>query len=100
MDIKKENVEYVARLARLKIDEKEKEVFTEQLSNILNYVNMLDELDTRDISPTFHVIPITNVSRPDETAEGLSREDALLNAPDQEGGFFKVPRVLGVEKEE
>ena len=94
MKINKKDVEYIAKLARLEVSEYEKEMFTEQLSHILNYVKVLEELNTEDISPTFHVFPIKNVFRSDQVKESLSREEVLKNAPGQEKGFFKVPRVI------
>lgn len=94
MEITKKDVEYIAKLARLEVSEYEKEMFTEHMSHILNYVKVLEELDTDDISPTFHVFPVKNVFRSDEVKESLSREEVLKNAPDQENGFFKVPRVI------
>ncbi|PKM80681.1 MAG: Asp-tRNA(Asn)/Glu-tRNA(Gln) amidotransferase GatCAB subunit C, partial [Firmicutes bacterium HGW-Firmicutes-13] len=63
-------------------------------SNILDHVKVLEELDTRDISPTFHVFPLKNVYRKDEVKEVLDREEVLKNAPDKENGFFKVPRII------
>lgn len=94
MDIDKQRVEYVARLARLEITEEEKELYTEQLGNILNYVEMLNKLDTKDVAPLFHVIPLTNVFREDEVKEGIGNEAALKNAPAKEKGYFKVPRII------
>ncbi len=94
MDITKKDVEYIAKLARLEVSEHEKETFTEQLGDILNYVKVLEELNTEDISPTFHVFPVKNVFRSDQIKESLSPEEVLQNAPDQENGFFKVPRVI------
>ncbi len=94
MDITKKNVEHVAELARLEITEQEKVVFTEQLSNILGYVEMLNELDTGEVSPTSHVVPLTNVFREDQVGEVLEKGEALKNAPEKEGGYFKVPRII------
>ncbi len=94
MDITKKNVEHVAELARLEITEQEKVIFTEQLSNILGYVEMLNELDTGEVSPTSHVVPLTNVFREDQVGEVLEKGEALKNAPEKEGGYFKVPRII------
>lgn len=94
MKIEKKDVEYIAELARLEVSEYEKEMFTEQLSHILDYVKVLEELNTEDISPTYHVFPIQNVFRSDQVKESLNQEEVLKNAPDQEKGFFKVPRVI------
>lgn len=94
MKITKQEVEYVARLARLELTEQEKELFTSQLSSILAYVDKLNELDTAGIEPTSHVIDISNVTRPDEPCEGLSQDAALANAPDKAGGHFRVPKII------
>ncbi len=94
MEIDKKMVEYVARLARLEITEEEKNLYTRQLGDILDYVEMLNELDTKNVEPVFHVVPMTNVFREDEIKEGITREEALKNAPEKEKGFFKVPRII------
>jgi len=94
MEIDKKMVEYVARLARLEITEREKDLYTRQLGDILDYVEMLNELDTKNVEPVFHVVPMTNVFREDEVKEGITREEALKNAPEKEKGFFKVPRII------
>lgn len=94
MEITKKDVEYIAKLARLEVSEYEKEILTQQLGHILDYVKVLDELETENISPTFHVFPMKNVFRSDQVKESLSREEVLQNAPDQEDGFFKVARVI------
>ena len=94
MKITKEQVEYVANLAKLDISEEEKEIFTKQLDNILSYMDKLNQLDTRDIDPTSHVLPIKNIFREDEVKPSLPLEEALANAPDRKDGFFRVPRVI------
>ena len=87
-------VEHLARLARLALTAEEKEKFRGQLSEILGYMAKLDELDVSGLEPLTHPLPIWNVFRKDEAAPGLSREEALRNAPEQKDGFFKVPPVL------
>ncbi|MDA8229087.1 MAG: Asp-tRNA(Asn)/Glu-tRNA(Gln) amidotransferase subunit GatC [Desulfitobacterium hafniense] len=94
MRISKEQVEHVALLSRLELNEKEIETFTEQLNSILEYAEMLQKLDTDDINPTSHAVPISNVLREDEVHESLNRDKVLQNAPDAEDGFFKVPRIV------
>ncbi|MGA1840583.1 MAG: Asp-tRNA(Asn)/Glu-tRNA(Gln) amidotransferase subunit GatC [bacterium] len=94
MKITKEQVEYVANLAKLDITEEEKEIFTKQLDSILSYMDKLNQLDTRDIDPTSHVLPIKNIFREDEVKSSLPLEEALANAPDRKDGFFRVPRVI------
>jgi aspartyl-tRNA(Asn)/glutamyl-tRNA(Gln) amidotransferase subunit C len=94
-DITGEVVNYVAKLARLSLNEKEVTVFKEQLAGIIKYVSQLDEIDTSNTLPTAHAIPgLKNVFREDAPVESLQREEALKNAPDQADGFFRVPRVI------
>lgn len=94
MSITLKDVEHVANLARLNLSDTEKEKFTEQLNAILKYAEKLNELDTENVEPTSHVLPITNVMREDVTKESLPIEKVLLNAPDEEDGQIKVPAVL------
>lgn len=95
MKIGKEEVEKVAKLARLEISETEKSAFSEQLSSILDYVEQLKDVDTAGVEPTATVLEQTNVFRDDTVRPSLSREQALANAPDQQDGFFVAPRILG-----
>jgi aspartyl-tRNA(Asn)/glutamyl-tRNA(Gln) amidotransferase subunit C len=92
--ITRREVEHVARLARLALSEEEKELMTRQLDRILGYVDKLNELDTTQIEPTSHVIPMENVMREDAVRPSLSQDDALANAPDREPPFFRVPRII------
>lgn len=92
--ITREEVEHVARLARLELSEEEKERMTRQLDGILGYVAKLDELDTSQVEPTSHVLPMLNVMREDEVKPSLSPGDALANAPDCEPPYFRVPRII------
>lgn len=94
MSITLKDVEHVANLARLDLTDAEKAEFTEQLNAILKYAEKLNELDTENVEPTTHVLPITNVMRDDVTKESLPIEKVLLNAPDEEDGQIKVPAVL------
>jgi aspartyl-tRNA(Asn)/glutamyl-tRNA(Gln) amidotransferase subunit C len=94
MDISRQEVEHVARLARLELTDDEKLTFTRQLSSILTYMDQLKTVDTTGVEPTATVLPVTNVFREDEVQPSLSQEQALANAPDQSGGFFRVPRIL------
>jgi len=90
----KEEVKHIAHLARLAISEEEAEKFTEQLGKITEYVETLNELDTTDVEPTSHVLPIVNVMREDEVLPGLDRDEAMALAAESENGCFKVPRIL------
>ncbi|WP_337100866.1 Asp-tRNA(Asn)/Glu-tRNA(Gln) amidotransferase subunit GatC [Paenibacillus sp. YIM B09110] len=94
MSITIQDVEHVARLARLELTDGEKSQFTEQLNAILKYAEKLNSLDTDNVEPTSHVLPITNVMRDDVQRESLPIEKVLLNAPDEEDGQIKVPAVL------
>jgi len=92
--ITKKDVEHVALLARLELTEEEKEKYTQQLNNILEYADMLKKLDTENIQPTAHPLPINNVFRPDEAKPGIPNEEVLANAPSQEDGYFRVPKIV------
>jgi aspartyl-tRNA(Asn)/glutamyl-tRNA(Gln) amidotransferase subunit C len=94
MNIGKEEVERVAKLARLDITEAEKEAFSRQLSSILTYIEQLKSIDTTGIEPTATVLDQTNVFRDDVVRPGLSVERALANAPEGDGGYLKVPKIL------
>ena len=90
-----DEVRHVARLGRLRLSEEEVRHFTEQLAAVLAYVSKLDELDVTNVEPMAHAMDVMNVLRPDEPATPLGVEAALANAPDRDGAFFKVPKVLG-----
>ncbi|WP_447979792.1 Asp-tRNA(Asn)/Glu-tRNA(Gln) amidotransferase subunit GatC [Candidatus Nitrospira bockiana] len=94
MPITKQEVEHVAKLARLEITEAETEAFTRQLSSILTYIEQLKAWDTAGVEPTATVIEQANVFRADEHRPSLPVEEALGNAPDAMDGYFKVPRIL------
>jgi len=89
-----QQVRKVAKLARLDLSEAEIEEFTGQLGAILRYVEKMNELDTTDVEPLAHCLPISNVLRPDEAHESLGPDEALANAPQRDGPFFKVPKIL------
>ena len=92
--IQRKDVEHVARLARLALADAEIERMREQLNGILAYIEKLNELDTNDVEPTSHAVPLVNVMRDDETGPCLPRDEALANAPDRAGEFFRVPRII------
>jgi len=87
-------IEHLASLARLSLSDKESELFGPQIESILEYIDKLNELDTENVEPTSHVIEINNVLREDIRRESLSREDALINAPDRTAKFFRVPKII------
>jgi aspartyl-tRNA(Asn)/glutamyl-tRNA(Gln) amidotransferase subunit C len=89
-----EEVEHVAHLARLTFDEEQKKRLAEQLARILDYIGQLNELDTEDVKPTSHVIPVKNVVRPDAAIPSLTRDEALANAPSSVDGLFEVPKIV------
>lgn len=91
------DVEHVARLARLALSEEEVERFTGQLAAILEHAAQVAALDTSDVAPTAHPIPLANVLRPDEVRAGLPRDEVLAMAPEVEDGRFRVPRMMGEE---
>ena len=90
-----EQVRQVAQLARLKVSDDEVHSFTRHLGAILDYVAQLDELDTSDVEPLAHCLPVQNAFRADEIKDTLSNDAALQNAPQRDGEFFAVPKVLG-----
>ena len=94
MKITKQEVEHVAKLARLELSEQEKEMLTDQLSNILTYVEQLNELDTRGVEPTSHVLDINNIMRDDVAEASLPQDRALANGPDTALGHYKVPKII------
>jgi len=94
MKIDKAQVEYVANLARISLSEEEKQIFTEQLGKIIEYVEKLNELDTSGVMPMAHATGLKNVFREDLPGESMTPEKALQNAPDKEDHFFRVPRVV------
>ncbi|MHC4424730.1 MAG: Asp-tRNA(Asn)/Glu-tRNA(Gln) amidotransferase subunit GatC [Planctomycetota bacterium] len=87
-------VRKVARLSRLELSEAEVEEFTGQLSAILDYVEKMNELDTDNVEPLAHCLPISNVFRQDCVRESLGTQKTLANAPQRDGDFFKVPKIL------
>jgi aspartyl-tRNA(Asn)/glutamyl-tRNA(Gln) amidotransferase subunit C len=87
-------VRKVAKLSRLDLSEKEIEEFTGQLSAILDYVAKMNELDTAGVEPLAHCLAISNIFREDAVKESLGTEKTLANAPERDGVFFKVPKIL------
>jgi aspartyl-tRNA(Asn)/glutamyl-tRNA(Gln) amidotransferase subunit C len=92
--ITRQDVEHVARLARLALTEEELERMTEQLAVILEHAAKVSALDTANVAPTAHPLPLVNVLRPDEPRPSLDRGAALAMAPAEEDGRFRVPRIL------
>ena len=89
-----EQVRKVAKLSRLDLSDAEIAEFTGQLGAILDYVEKMNELDTTDVEPLAHCLPVSNVFRADEVKPSLGTKRVLANAPDREVPFFKVPKIL------
>jgi aspartyl-tRNA(Asn)/glutamyl-tRNA(Gln) amidotransferase subunit C len=87
-------VRKVANLARLDLTESEVEEFAGQLSAIIDYVEKMNGLDTSNVEPLAHCLPISNVFREDVIRESLGTEKTLANAPEHDGEFFKVPKIF------
>lgn len=94
MKVTKETIEYVANLARLNISEAEKGKLTLDMENIISYVDKLNELDTANVKPMEHVIPMQNVLREDVVTDSFNREELLKSAPSHENGCYRVPKVV------
>ncbi|GAB6184099.1 Asp-tRNA(Asn)/Glu-tRNA(Gln) amidotransferase subunit GatC [Thermodesulfovibrio hydrogeniphilus] len=94
MKISKEMVKHISLLSRLELKEDEIEMYQEQLSRILDYVEKLNEVNTTDVEPTSHVLSLNNVFREDIVKPSISREEALKNAPDATDKFFRVPKII------
>lgn len=94
MSVSKDDVRHLATLSQINVSDEQAEALTTQLDNIVEYINMLDELDTDGVEPTFQVTGLRNVMRDDVIEEQLPRETLLALAPDQEAGQVKVPKVL------
>jgi aspartyl-tRNA(Asn)/glutamyl-tRNA(Gln) amidotransferase subunit C len=94
MNLSREEVEHVALLARLQLSEEEVELYTEQLNSILEYAEMLQKLETDQVFPTAHAVQLFNVLREDEVKPSMSRDKILRNAPDEDDGFFRVPKIV------
>ncbi len=95
MKLSKDEVLKIANLARLELSPAEVETYGDQLSAILDYVETLNKLDVSNIEPTAHAVMVPTPFRTDETAADTTMEKSLANAPDREGTFFKVPKVIG-----
>ena len=89
-----ETIEYVGILAKLKLSEEEKEQAKADMARMLDYIDLLGELDTDGVEPMSHVFPVTNVFREDEVTNTDEHEATLANAPGVKNGGFKVPRTV------
>jgi len=94
MAISEKEVAYIAELSELQLSPEEAQEYEQSLNSILDYMSQLQQLDTCGIEPTTHVLPLQNVFREDVVKPGLSREEALQNAPACTETSFKVPKIL------
>lgn len=94
MPISQDTVKHVAHLARIELLGKELEKLSAQLAGILDFIDKLKEVDIKGTSPASHILPITNVLRQDIPRQSLSSQQALENAPQKQGNFFVVPRII------
>lgn len=94
MPVTKKDVEHVAKLARLGLTESEKDLFAHQLSSILEFADNLKKLDTANVEPSAHAIPMKNVMREDKAIPFENTADILANGPEVEANMFKVPRIM------
>ena len=94
MAVSKKEVEHIAELAKLKFSDEELHNFTNEMNQILAYMDKLNELDTTNVEPLIHPIENVNVFRDDKLGESVTTEKALKNAPDRTDTFFRVPKVI------
>ena len=92
--ISDDTIEYVGILAKLELSETEKEAAKQDMGRMLDYIDLLNELDTKDVEPMSHIFPVSNVFREDVVTNGDDREEMLANAPAKKDGSFKVPRTV------
>lgn len=94
MSVSKEEVHYVAGLAKLHLSEEEVEILSRDMNSILSYMELLNNLDTSDVEPLEHVITLATDYRKDVAQKALDHKKALKNAPDADSDFFRVPKVI------
>ncbi len=94
MVLREEKVKELAAWARLELSPEETTRFTRQINDLLSYVEKIKEVPVEGVEPTIHILPLNNVFREDQVRPSLDKELVLANAPQQERGFFRVPRIL------
>ena len=92
--IQQDEVRHIAKLARLRLDDDEVGVYTEQLGRILGFFDELQGLETAGVPLTAHPLPVSNAFRADEARPSLTVDQVLANAPQREGPYFRVPKIL------
>jgi len=99
MEVTSEMIDRLAKLARLKFSDAEKEELKVDLERMIGFVEKLKEVDTTGVEPLLHISNAVNVLREDEVKQTITKEEALLNAPLTDGNFFKVPKVIKKDSE-
>jgi len=94
MALSEKDVQYVAKLGRLEVTDPETAKYTQQLANILGYIEQLNKLDTSNVEPLTHPLDVKNVVRPDELKPSLTQAEVLSNAPEPQSRHFKVPKIM------
>lgn len=94
MEVTNHLIEDLSNLARLEFSEQEKEIIKKDLQRMISFVEKLNELDTSGVEPLLHMTSNRNMLRPDQVQGSVSREEGLRNAPDTDGVFFRVPKVI------
>lgn len=94
MTISIEELEYIAKLARIELDKNDRERFNEKLSSVITYIEKIKGIDLENVEPTYSPIPLNNVFREDERKPSLDRESLLMNAPKKREGYFQVPKMV------
>ncbi|HEY5565579.1 MAG TPA: Asp-tRNA(Asn)/Glu-tRNA(Gln) amidotransferase subunit GatC [Rhodothermia bacterium] len=94
MSVSVEEVRHIAKLARLRLSDREETAMASQLSQILDYIEQLNELDTSGVEPMSHVLDLVNATREDVVEQRISHEEALQNAPAADSDYFRVPRFV------
>lgn len=94
MKVDKDTIKYIANLSKLKVSEDEIDKYSRELSQIVDFVSVLNEVDIEGLKPTAHVLDIYNVFRKDEVKPSFNKDDLLANAPSKEGECYSVPKVV------
>lgn len=92
--VDEETVKRISDLVNIRLSEEEASLFAKQLNEVLGYFRKIDEVDTRDVEPTFHALDLENIVREDQVSPSLPNREALENAPKKENGLFKAPKIL------
>ncbi len=94
MSLSEKDVQYVAKLARLEVTEQEVAKYTQQLGNILGYIEEMSKLDTSNVEPLTHPLDMKNVFREDLVKPSLTQKEVLANGPEVQSGHFRVPKIM------